>query len=327
MLTPAWLTKRLFKFSLYFFYFAGLIGLSSCNFISNRILAKPVAQVENIQLSTQDFSKELALRLKDLDALSAKDSKIIAIFKEQILNDFLVSAFVNLWFVENNLSLPPTEINKEVATIVSTYPSDAVFRELLSESGLSYSDWVAKIAVGLKKKKVLATITKESAAISENELMSFYNSNRTKFEQAESILLSHILVADANEAQIVKKLVAKQNFTDIAKKYSTAYNLESKDLYGWIERGFSSEFEKSFKMRPGETFGPITLSDGIHLFKIVEKRPAKILSFAESRERALAEVSALRETAKFAAWLDVQIKKYKVKKNPSVIDSIRVETR
>ncbi|MEK6627825.1 MAG: peptidyl-prolyl cis-trans isomerase [Bdellovibrionota bacterium] len=327
MLIPAWLTKRLFKFSLCFFYITCLVGLSSCNFISNRILNKPVAQVENIQLSTQSFSKELALKLKDLDALSAKDSKIIAVFKEQILNDFLVSAFVNLWFTENNLSLSPDEINKEVAAIVSTYPSDAIFRELLSEAGLSYSDWVAKIAQGLKKKRVLEIITKGAAPISENELLSFYTNNRTKFEQADSLLLSHILVADANEAEIVRKLVAKQNFTDVAKKYSTAYNLESKDLYGWIERGFSTEFEKSFKLRIGEIFGPITLSDGIHVFKLVEKRPAKILSFAEARARVLSEISALRETAKFAEWLDVQIKKYRVKKNLSVIDSIRVETR
>ncbi len=327
MLNPTWLTKFLFKLLIYFYYFTCLIWLSSCNYVSNKILAKPVVQVESLQLSTQDFSKELALKLKSLDALSAKDSKILSVFKEQILNDFLVSAFVSLWFDENKLSITAIEINKEVDSIVSSYPSDAEFREILNAAGLNYTEWVAKIVQSLKKKKVLAAITKESMEISENELLSFYNSNRAKFEQVESILLSHILVADNNEAQIVKKLINNKNFSEIAKKYSTAYNLESKDVYGWIERGYSPEFEKAFKMPKGEAFGPISLSDGIHMFKLNEKRPAKILSFVESRAQVLSEVRALRETAKFTAWLDVQMKKYAVKKNLSVINSIRVETR
>ena len=325
MLTSTWLNK-LFTKKIFFCFFSFCI-LSSCDFISNKILTKPIIQVDSLQLTAQSFSKELAIKLKDLDALSAKDPKVLSVFKNQIINDFIITSFVDLWFKENSMSISRLETEREIKSMLSAYPSDSVFRELLSESKISYSDWVVKIEHGLKKKMLLAAISKNAPKVSEEELLSHYNSYRSKYEQRESILLSHILVSDDNQAEIVKKLTNKQNFTEIAKKYSSAFNLESKDIYGWVERDYSPELENAFKLPLGSLFGPIKLSDGIHLFKLVEKKPVKILNFEEIRPRALAEVLALRETARFTAWLDVQIKRYKIKKNLNMIDSIRVETR
>ncbi len=325
MLTLNWLSN-LFNTRALFLSFLFLC-LSACDFISNKILTKAVVQVENLQLTARDFSKELAIKLKDLDALSAKDPKILSVFKEQIINDFIVTSFVNLWFKENEKSISKSELDAEVKSMLSAYPSDSMFRELLGESRLSYSDWVEKVEAGLRKKKLLAEISKDAPKITEAELQSYYNSNRPRYEQSESILLSHIFVTDDSQAEIVKKLIRKQNFTELAKKYSTAFNPESKDVYGWVERGYSPALEKAFKLGVGDAFGPIILEDGIHLFKLIEKKPFKLRAFAEVRNQVLSEVLALRETARFTAWLDVQIKRYKIKKNLSMIDSIRVETQ
>lgn len=322
MLTQNWLNK-LFKL----FCFFSLFIFSSCDFISSKILTKPVVQVENFSLSAHDFSKELAIKLKELDALSAKDPKILSVFKDQIVNDFIISSFVSLWFKENFLSLSPAEIELEVKSMLSAYPSDALFRELLSEAHLSYSEWLEKVESVLKKKHLLAALSKNAPKISDNELLSHYNSNRSRYEQPEAVLLAHILVADEGEAEIVKNLLRKQVFMDVAKKYSRAYNQESKDVYGWIERGYAPELEKAFKQRVGETLGPVKLSDGIHLFRVLEKKPFKTKSFSEAQTQVTSEVLALRETARFTSWLDVQIKKYRVKKNLNMLDSIRVETR
>ena len=322
MLIPNWLSSSL-RASLV----VALIFLSSCDFISNKILTKPIVQVENFSLSAQDFSKELAVKLKDLDALSAKDPKILTVFKDQIINDFVISTFVSLWFVENSLALSPAEIDLEVKSMLSAYPTDALFRELLSEARLSYSEWLQKVEAVLKKKHLLGVLAKDAPKITNEELLSYYNSNRSRYEQPEAVLLAHILVNDDGEAEIVKNLLRKQSFTEVAIKYSSAYNQESKDVYGWIERGYAPELEKSFKQGIGETLGPVKLSDGIHIFRLIEKKPFKIRTFAEAQNQIASEVRALRETARFTSWLDVQIKKYRVKKNLNMLDSIRVETR
>lgn len=325
MLTQAWSNNFLIFKS--FIIILSLVVFSSCDFISNRIRAKPIVQIEKHQLSTQNFSKELATKLKKLDSLSAKDPKILSVYKEQIINDFIITSLVNLWYEENMISISKSDLDEEIRSIVSTYPSDSVFKELLITSELSYAEWVTKVESGLKKKKLLIILTKDSPQISEDELLSYYNENRSKYEQAESILLAHIVVTDNNQAEIIKKLLVKQRFTDVAKKYSPSFNSESQDVYGWVEKNYSLGLEKYFKLHPGEIFGPITLEDGMHIFKIIEKKPFKSKSFSEVRSQVLTEVLNLRETAKFYSWLDVQLKRYKVKKNVNVINSIYVETK
>lgn len=330
MLTRAWSTNWLIN-QLTNIRPIILIGafsiLSSCDFISNKILTKPIVKIENAQLSAQDFSQELATKLKNLDALSAKDPQTLTVFKNQIVNDFIISTFIDFWFEENKLKISKEELDKEVKFFVSSYPSDAAFREALAEAGLSYSQWISKVESGLRKKRLFNSLAEGANPISEEELQSYYNNHRTQYEQRESVLLAHILVNDENQAEIVRKLLRTQNFTEVAKKYSMAYTNESEDVYGWVEKDSAPELEKVFKYRTGEVFGPIKMSEGMHIFKLIQRRAFRIRSFDESRTEVLAEVQALRETARFTAWLDEQIKRYKVKKNLNMLESIRVETQ
>ena len=92
----------------------GFVSLTSCDYFSRRILTKPVVQVENLRMTTQDFSKELARRLKDYDALSAKDPKILTAQRDQIINDFVISSVVDLWFVEKKLSIKKADLDIEI---------------------------------------------------------------------------------------------------------------------------------------------------------------------------------------------------------------------
>ncbi|MGZ3691695.1 MAG: peptidylprolyl isomerase [Pseudobdellovibrio sp.] len=304
-----------------------LLFFSSCDFFSRRILTKPVVQVENLKLSAKDFSYELANRLKDFDALAAKDPKILSVQRDQIINDFVVSSIVELWFAENKMTLNQEEIDAEIKKVSSSYPNDSSFRDALSDAGITFGDWSEKIVGELKKKKLFEFLRKNSPAPSEAELQSYYNSNKLKYEQKDLVLLSHILVADDNQAEIILKLVKKQKFSDVAKQYSSAYTKEIGDAFGWIEKGYSVDIDKAFKMRVGDTFGPVKMADGIHIFKIMDKKPYKIKTYAEAKSDVINDVGALREKAQFAAWLDVQFKRYKIKKNKAVLDSIKVETQ
>lgn len=304
-----------------------VFSLTSCDYFSKRILTKPVVQVEGLKLTAKDFSLKLASQLKDLDALSAKDPKILSVYKDQLINEFVVSSMIELWFAENKLQLSQSDIDKEITSVTASYPSDSAFRESLSDSGQSFVEWSEKIQNQLKKRMLFEALRKNAPAIAEPELLSFYNSNKARYEQKEMVMLAHILVGEENQAEIVLKLLKKQKFSEVAQKYSSAFKAETGDAYGWIERGFSPDLEKAFKLRTGDVFGPVKSQDGIHIFKVNDKKPFKIRTFAETRSEVLAEVTSLREKALFAAWLDVQFKRYKIKKNKTVIDSIKVETQ
>jgi peptidyl-prolyl cis-trans isomerase C len=304
-----------------------LTGLTSCDFFSRRILAKPVAQVENIKLTAKDFSNELANKLKGFDALSAKDPKVLAFHRDQIINDFIVSAVIDLWFEENKISVGEEEVEAEIKKITSSYPNDSSFRETLSEAGLTFLEWKKKMETGVKRKKLLLRLREEAPPVAESEYLSFYNENKSLYEQKDGVLLSHIQVADENQATIVLKLLKRKKFSEVAKEYSSAYTNEAGDVYGWVEKGFLVGLDKAFRMRIGDHFGPVKIAEALHIFRVVDRKNYKVKPFAQARTQVVADVEALREKARFASWLDAQLKRYAVKKNQAVIDSIKVETQ
>lgn len=331
MLTQNWLSSWLFRSANLFK--VGLVALSflfisGCDLFSNQLLSQVVVSVGNYKMTTQDLSKALAARLKNLDALSAKDPKVISQFKEKIISDFIVESFLLLWFDEQNLKLSSQEVEAETKKLIGGYPDDASFREALSEEGITFLQWRSKIEIGLKRKKIFEMLTGQMPPPTDSELESYYQNNKARFMLKDAVSVSHIVVADENQAEIVMKLVKKQSFVELVKKFSMASDVAFNGVYGWIEReSMPNEFDRIYKAKIGEVIGPYKLSDGLHIFKIEQKRVARAKLFAECKEQVRSEVLALRETARFSAWLDEQIKRYKVYKNVVVIDSIYVETR
>ncbi len=327
MLIQNLLSKKLLLFRA-LCLFSACTFLFSCDFFSNQVLSQVVVSVGQYKLTTQGLSKILALRLKNLDSLSAKDPKVLSQFKEKIVSDFIVESLMQLWFDEKKLIVSPQELDLEIKRLVGGYPDDSTFREALSEEGMTFSQWRDRLEINLKRKKVFDLLTSQMPAPTDSELESFFQSNQARFMIKDAVSVTHIVVADENQAEIVMKMTKNQKFNELVKKFSMGTDAVSGGQYGWVEReSMPAEFDRLSKSRLGEIVGPYKLSDGYHIFKIEQKRTARPRQFAESKAQIRGEVLALRETARFSAWLDEQIKRYKVYKNAVVLDALYVETR
>lgn len=333
MLTQNWLIKpscrtlSMKSLAVAGFFIFTLLGANGCDYFSNRILTQTVASVNQHKLTTQDLSKSLASKLKNLDALSAKDPQVLKRFKDKIVSDFIVESLMLLWFDEKGLVLTQKEIDAELKRLIGDYPDDASFRESLSEEGITYAQWVKKLETRLKRRIIFDQLIKDSAPPSEMELESYFQNNKIRYQLKEAVLLTHILVADENQAEIVKKMAKSQKFPDLMKKFSMSNDAKFGGQFGWVERDAQPEFDRAFKARVGEILPPLKLSDGYHIFRVEQKRSQRLRTYAEVAEQVRSEVLGLRETARFSAWLDEQIKRYKVYKNSVILDSIFVETR
>ena len=68
--------------------------LTACPSKDPNITGKIVVKVNEQSLSLRDYSNQLARRLKDLDALSAKNSQTITLIKEELLRSFITRALI-----------------------------------------------------------------------------------------------------------------------------------------------------------------------------------------------------------------------------------------
>ncbi len=308
--------------------FAGLFALQSCDFLRSRYHSKTLLQVENSSINVKDFSDLLARRLRDLDALSAKDPAIIKTFKNKIVTDYIIDQVIKLWAKENKLDLSSKDVDERIKKIVSSYPGDLAFREYLADQEISYNQWKLWVAVDLQREYLFKKLREKIPKPAEDELLSYYNNNKPKYFQNESVQAQSILVADENQADVIKKLYRKSpRFEDLVKKYS----LEKIDALSakpiWIDRIPDSDLDILFTNKKIDLIGPIQLSEGYRLFKVLLRRQSHQKKYEEVRVQVLSEVMALRESAAFSSWLEEQIKRYKIYKNTQGIDALAVETR
>lgn len=304
-----------------------LVAMSGCDLLSYNTKSKVVLKVENKSMTLNQFSVALAQRLKDLDPLSAKDPQVLKTFKQRITTDFLIDAFAEKWFSDQKLSIDPVLLEKELKQTIEQYPSDFSFRESLAQQNLSYQDWRKAVETGLKRKALFDSLRKDLPKPSEAELEAYYQNNKIKYFQAEAVFAQSILIKDENQADVIKKLYRRTSFEKLFKDYSLEKSNPQALQFGWVERLNGSALEALFSAKKTELVGPIQLSEGYRLFKVTQRRPSYQRKFEDVRTQVLNEVVALRESARFSAWLDEQIKHYKVYRNLAAIDALVVETR
>jgi len=302
------------------------LSLSSCDLYYNRVKTQPAIQVENKTMTVGQFSQSLAARLSVLDPLSAKDPIVVKSFKSKITSDFIVDSLIELWFETNKKSLNSKDLDVEIKKYVDQYPNDKTFREELASQNKSYQDWKKSIELSLKRQMLFQDFRGQIKDPTDDELQAYYQTNKLKYFQNEAVLTESILVADENQADVIKSLYKKNSFDKLFKEYSLDKN-RTTVLFGWVERVQGSDLDVLFSNKKNELIGPIKFEEGYRLFKVSQRRPSQQKTFDQVKEQVKSEVISLRETAHFSSWLDEQIKRYKIYKNNQALDSMTIETR
>jgi len=298
-----------------------------CTSHTQKFSLKPVLEVNEHSMTAKEFSIKLARRLKDLDALAAKDPATNQRAKEEILKAFIVQSLTLDWARFQKINLAEDELDKEVEKVRASYPDDLSFRRVLSQEKTSFSDWREQLRYSLIEKAVFKKIGEKIKSPSEEEIKSYYNDNKENFRRKERIYLRQIVVDEEAKAELLKAELKKKEFTALAQKYSIAPEAKNGGLVGWIEKGSVDFFDPLFSLPAGGISVIFKSPFGFHIAKIEKKSPATVLPLEEVKPRILQTLRALKEQAEFVSWLDLQLRSAKVKRDNDLINAIRVDTR
>lgn len=304
-----------------------LIFLAGCTNHTQRFSLKPVLVVNDHVLTAKEFSVKLARRLKDLDALAAKDPSTNQRAKEEILSSFITQSLTLDWARFQKIEISEDELDKEVDRIRSSYPDDLSFRRVLSQEKTSFSDWREQLRYSLIERAVFKRLNEKSKPPSEEEIKNYYEDSKETFKRKERIYLRQIVVEEEAKAEILKTELKKKEFAALATKYSIAPEAKHGGLVGWIEKGNVDFYDPLFTLPVGGTSAIFKSPFGFHIAKIEKKSPAMTLPLEEVKPRILQTLKAMKEQAAFVSWLDLQLRSAKVTRDNDLINSIRVDTR
>lgn len=303
-----------------------LLLLPACNLLDQKITSKPVARVNQHELSVKDFSNRLARKIKNLDALSAKDSFNLNRTKDEIIKTFIIESLVLSWALENKVTIKSEMLDQEVEKIRSIYPDDFAFRNFLSSENLSFFEWKKSVEFSLVEKELFRVLNLKIKKISDEELKKYYDDHKEEFRTKDRVLLRQILTDEEAKLDRLKIDVKKQDFAILAKEYSISPEGKNGGLLDWIEKGTVDYFDQMFNLPVG-SMKSIQSPFGFHLIKIEKKTPSALKSFEDVKNQIARKFLANNEQSLYLSWLDVEIRKAKVFKDSELINSISIETK
>lgn len=309
------------------FLFAALF-LTSCT--KSTLTNKVVVDVNGQALTAGQFAEELAFRLRELDALSAKDPAFLQRTKDQIVQEFIVQALSAQWAKNNGLLLKAETVEAEIKKFRSSYPDDLAFQQALTEQGLTYKGWRNRLEQTLLQKLVIQKLSESMPQPADSELKAYYDAHKTDFMDKEAVQIRQIVLPNESDARAIEIQLKKgRSLSSMIPKYSSQPQGEGakNPAVMWVKKGESPVFESAFKLKPGR-LSPIMKSEfGYHIFEVLVHKPPKAKTLADAKPNILRILMEKNEQTAYLSWLDAQVRKARVFKDQEMINSMRVETK
>jgi len=205
-----------------------------------------------------------------------------------------------------------------------------LFRELAEKEGLA-NDPEFKSALKKIKDELLVNLWMkkqlENAIVSDSEAKEFYEKNKDKFMQKESVHARHILVKDektakeiANQLKGLKGEALKTKFIALAKEKSTGPSgPKGGDLGNFTKGQMVPEFSKAvWALKVGEvTPNPVKTQFGYHIIYLEGKNAASTVPYEKVKDRIILSLKQ-QEFAKKVAAVAKELKSKAKIVDPSV---------
>jgi peptidyl-prolyl cis-trans isomerase C len=197
--------------------------------------------------------------------------------------------------------VPDGELDKRVEQIRSRFPTEEAFKQALQEQNVTVEDLRTDALNDLLVGNMLQAEVAPKVSVTPEQVNDFYQKNPAQFQQPERVRASHILVGfpqNADEAakkeartkagELLKEIKAGKDFGELAKQHSTdpGSGKNGGDL-GFFQKGqMVPPFEQAaFALKPGETSDLVESQFGVHIIRMVERQPGRVVPLDEVRPK------------------------------------------
>ena len=263
--------------------------------------ADKAAVVNGVTISKYDFDRELDFFIKRANQRGQQVPQAqMGMMKNEVLDSLIDRELLFQESEKKGIKINSKEVSDQFQKIQQRYSSKDEFKKLLNEMGLTESDVQKQISRGMAIQQLIDKEVGDKIKIGDEEVKSYYDANPQLFQQPEQVQASHILVkvdATATQAQkdearkkiesVQKKAQKGEDFATLAKTYSEGPSGPQGGDLGYFRRGqMVKPFEEAaFNLKPNETSDIVETQFGYHLIKVVDKKPAQKMAYADVKER------------------------------------------
>ncbi|MCP4714127.1 MAG: hypothetical protein GY868_03335 [Deltaproteobacteria bacterium] len=219
--------------------------------------------------------------------------------EEALIEKFVVSTLFDQEAKKLKISITDTEVSSKIKEMEKTLPKGMTLENALKMSGATIEKLQEQLKSSLLAEKVIDSQVKSGPVPSQDEIKQYFNENKKKFKEDESIHASHILIKtgkdDDDKAKADKKkkidglhkqLIAGGNFEKLAKENSECPSSAKGGDLGTFSRGrMVKPFEEAaFSQKAGEIGPVIETRFGYHIIKVLEHKQANEKTLDQVKE-------------------------------------------
>ncbi len=247
-----------------------------------------IATVNGEPVERDDFEKQLAREAQAMEG-GARTPEQLAPYKQALLDTMVDHLLVLQAARTAAVTVTSEEVDRRVLALGSEYPAGS-FDEALAQSQTSRAALVRSTREALIIEKLFQQQVFSRLAVTEEQIRSYYDEHADEYAEPEQVHAQQIVVKGLDEARrIQQQLWQGKKFSDLARRFSLSADAKVGGDLGFFARGtMPPAFDDVvFKLSVGGTSEVVSTDYGFHLFRVLEKKPA--------RKRELNDVRAVIE--------------------------------
>lgn len=303
----------------------GLLGLSACS-QQQKPQTDPnvVATVNGEVITRADFERELSRESQAMEGSAPRSPEQIEPFKQTLLETLVERLMLLQAARDAQVQVSAEEVDRRMLALTSEYPA-GTFDTALAQSQTSKTELARRTKEQLLVERLLSEQVFSRVAVTEDQIRRQYDENPDAWVEPEQVHAQQIVVKGLDEAKRLQQLLWQgKKFPDLARRYSLSPDAKVGGDLGFFKRGeMPPAFDDAiFRLSVGGTSDVVSTDYGFHLFRLVEKKPARKRELTEVRgqieQKLLVELRAERQ----AAYVKALREKAQVKVNEQVLQAV-----
>ena len=202
---------------------------------------------------------------------------------------------------QGDIEVSAGEIDAALAEVSEPFKTPEEFTRRIESEGFTEESYRENVARMIAAAKYLDGVRVGVAAVSDEELETYYRDNAVRLTLPEQVRVRHILLTwkpmgttddraaiRAQMAPILDKARAGEDFAALAREYSDdSATAQNGGDTGFFHRSqMVPAFEAvAFALQPGGISDPVETPFGVHILRLEERKEARLLPLDEVREQ------------------------------------------
>lgn len=265
-------------------YANGIVAIAESKIITvddvRREIGPLVAEIQRQSRNEQEFNEKLEALQED----------VIQNLVDRVL-------IVKEFYKDEKRRVPDSYIDNQLAeTIISQFDGDrSKYLAYLRSRGISQKEYRKEVEEDMIYNYMRGQQAKSASTVSPTRIEAYYNENKERFYQEDSVKLRMIQINRAagdtddtlrtKAGTVITELNSGAEFGDLARKYSQDSRKSKGGDWGWQRRSdLRKEFsDVIFALKKGERSEPLITPEGAFIFLAEDRKYAGTVSIDEVR--------------------------------------------